>query len=86
MPETHSGKPESVATLSGNFTTKERLEMNANVTKDAGLPTSEQIREKAYYLWMEAGRPAGRDLEFWAAAERELADVRRPAKRTPVKK
>lgn len=32
----------------------------------------EDIRKCAYYLWLEAGRPAGRDLEFWHAARERL--------------
>jgi hypothetical protein len=30
------------------------------------------IRDHAYYLWMNAGRPDGRNLEFWHQAEREM--------------
>jgi hypothetical protein len=30
------------------------------------------IREKAYELWERAGRPEGRDVEFWHAAKHEL--------------
>ena len=32
----------------------------------------EDIRKCAYYLWLEAGRPAGRDQEFWHAARERL--------------
>lgn len=32
------------------------------------------IRDRAYALWEAAGRPDGHDKDFWAAAERELAD------------
>ena len=32
----------------------------------------EDIQKCAYYLWLEAGRPAGRDLEFWDAARERL--------------
>ncbi len=32
----------------------------------------EQIRSHAYRLWEKAGRPEGRDDEFWLEAEREL--------------
>jgi hypothetical protein len=28
-----------------------------------------QIRERAYLLWENEGRPAGRDMEFWLQAE-----------------
>jgi hypothetical protein len=31
-----------------------------------------QIRIRAYRLWEEAGRPHGRDQEFWLAGEREF--------------
>ena len=36
-------------------------------------PTHDQIRELAYRKWETAGRPAGDGVEFWLAAERELA-------------
>lgn len=36
-----------------------------------------KIRIRAYQLWEEAGRPHGRELEHWFAAEREVAG--RPA-------
>jgi len=31
-----------------------------------------RILERAYQLWEEAGRPQGRDQEFWEKAEREM--------------
>jgi Protein of unknown function (DUF2934) len=37
-------------------------------------PTEEQIRTRAHQLWELAGRPTGRDAEFWHEAERELKD------------
>lgn len=30
------------------------------------------VREKAYTLWEEAGRPVSDGVEFWLRAEREL--------------
>jgi len=30
------------------------------------------VSRVAYQLWEKAGRPAGRDLEFWLAAEAEV--------------
>ncbi|QPF82706.1 DUF2934 domain-containing protein [Bradyrhizobium genosp. L] len=36
------------------------------------MATEEQIRDYAYRLWDQAGRPEGRDAEFWHAAEVEL--------------
>ncbi|QOZ69147.1 DUF2934 domain-containing protein [Bradyrhizobium arachidis] len=32
----------------------------------------EKIRRRAHALWEDAGRPIGRDLEFWLSAEREF--------------
>lgn len=34
--------------------------------------TIEQIRQRAHELWEAAGRPEGREQEFWYQAEREL--------------
>jgi hypothetical protein len=34
--------------------------------------TTEEIRVRARELWELEGRPAGRDLEIWLQAEREL--------------
>lgn len=38
------------------------------------------IKDLAYRLWEEAGRPEGRDEEFWLAAEAQLAKPKAPAK------
>ncbi len=35
-------------------------------------PPEEQIRKRAQELWERAGRPQGRDEEFWHWAEKEL--------------
>ena len=32
----------------------------------------EDIRAQAYELWLSAGRPEGRDVELWHAAERQV--------------
>jgi|HubBroStandDraft_2_1064218.scaffolds.fasta_scaffold305978_2 Protein of unknown function (DUF2934) len=34
----------------------------------------EDIRARAYRLWEKAGKPEGRDEEFWHRAERELME------------
>ena len=36
-------------------------------------PAELEIQHAAYLLWVEAGRPEGRDLEFWLAAKQMLA-------------
>ena len=40
--------------------------------------TEQAIRERAYYLWEQEGRPHGRDIEYWsrAAAEAEAKPKR----------
>ena len=30
------------------------------------------VRDRAYHLWEMAGRPVGREHEFWAQAAREI--------------
>ena len=49
-------------------------------------PTEAEIQHAAYLLWIENGRPEGRDLEHWLAAKEMLchrhgrdAKTRRPA-------
>ncbi|WP_062015044.1 DUF2934 domain-containing protein [Aureimonas sp. AU4] len=37
------------------------------------------VRERAYFLWEEAGRPYGREFEFWARASGEIETDRRAA-------
>jgi hypothetical protein len=34
--------------------------------------TTEVIAARAYTLWEQAGRPAGRDMEYWLQAESQL--------------
>ncbi len=34
--------------------------------------TSETIAARAYVLWEQAGRPSGRDVEYWLQAESQL--------------
>jgi cell fate (sporulation/competence/biofilm development) regulator YlbF (YheA/YmcA/DUF963 family) len=48
-------------------------------------PSEDQIRKRAQELWERAGKPDGRDEEFWHQAEKELqgADEESPSLRTP---
>jgi len=41
-----------------------------------GTPTSEEIRMRAYQLYIERGGSHGRDLDDWYAAERQLVASR----------
>lgn len=38
------------------------------------MPDQDDIARHAYGLWEQNGRPAGRDLEFWVAAETAASD------------
>jgi hypothetical protein len=61
--------------------------MNVNVT-------FEQVRQRAYELWLQDGMSPGRDLDHWFAAERELMDesagttaaLARAERKAPAKK
>lgn len=48
----------------------------ANVARDNG-PTRDEIAQRAYFLWIEKGQPAGQDLDCWCEAEAELRGRRR---------
>ncbi|MGL4462197.1 MAG: DUF2934 domain-containing protein [Planctomycetia bacterium] len=36
-----------------------------------------RIEQKAYFLWIDAGRPHGREHDFWSAAESAVRSERR---------
>jgi len=42
------------------------------------MDTDSLIRERAYLLWEQAGRPHGRSEEFWRAAVAEVAALAEP--------
>ena len=49
-------------------------------------PAGMDIVRRAYELWEQAGKPAGRDQEFYLQAERELQealDEKTPDQETP---
>ena len=39
-------------------------------------PTKEQVIHRAYELWEQAGKPEGKDQEFYHQAEQELRNGR----------
>lgn len=43
-------------------------------TYAARVPTEEEVREKAYLLWEEEGRPESDGIKFWVRAQNELAN------------
>ena len=36
------------------------------------VDNAEAIRDRAYFLWEQAGKPCGREHEFWAEATRQI--------------
>lgn len=40
----------------------------------ASAPDERRIRERAYGIWIEEGRPHGRDLAHWRRAHQELCE------------
>jgi Protein of unknown function (DUF2934) len=48
-------------------------------TRATARPEHEQhIRELAYHLWEQDGRPSGRDVEFWQRARALVAIEEKP--------
>ena len=50
-----------------------------NVDNDAA------VRDRAYLLWERAGRPLGREHEFWAEASREIEGEKTTPDKTAAK-
>lgn len=46
-----------------------RMMQTQNITEPAPSLDRNQVAVKAYQLWEQAGRPVGRDLDFWLLAE-----------------
>lgn len=73
-----------IASSVGDSTTYERLtswiaqlKRTLQQRQDASR-TKHKIKARARELWEQNGRPAGRDVEFWLQAERELDPERPP--------
>ena len=46
------------------------------------IDNTPKVRDRAYVLWELAGRPDGREHEFWAKASREIEGERELQHRT----
>lgn len=51
-------------------TPEERAELKKQQDEEHRAWEHEIVAVKAYYIWEKAGRPHGRDVEFWLEAER----------------
>ena len=73
-----ASKYEQFARLVGDpATVRNILDLAGKLRKRAEIlikPTQNRIRRRARQIWMESGRPSGRDEEFWLRAEQELTD------------
>ena len=49
------------------------MKMEKPAEESGKEPTKKQVTHRAYQLWEQAGKPEGRDEEFYHQAERELA-------------
>jgi len=58
--------------------------MNTPKTQERFSPPShDEISSAAFSLWEQAGKPAGRDEEFWLAAERMIITRQPPPEDIP---
>lgn len=48
----------------------------------AKKPTEQELREAAYYLWEQEGRPDGKDFDHWIRANAELGRAAAVSKAT----
>ena len=67
------------------------METTENTSLDNPRCASDEIAQRAYQLWEKAGRPDGKDMEFWLEAEaqgkkmiKEKRDHSLPVPQAPV--
>ena len=56
----------------GNLNKKTAPNDRSAAIELASLPDEHRIRERAYGIWIEEGRPHGRDLLHWRRARYQL--------------
>lgn len=58
----------------GDESTARRLRRFADELRQKLFPSTRdrEIKKRAQELWEHAGRPVGRDLDFWVKAEQEI--------------
>jgi hypothetical protein len=54
-----------------------RATVKTETAAATGLPSSDDVRLRAFQLWEEGGCQPGQDLENWLRAEGELRNARR---------
>jgi len=58
--------------------------MNTTI-EHANQPDQQEIGRRAYQLWEKAGRPSGKDMDFWLEAEKQLRSAAQNIPTIPVK-
>jgi Protein of unknown function (DUF2934) len=58
-----------------NIRTSSREVCNMPETKNPIAPTEEQIRERAYEIYLARGCETGHEISDWLAAEHELVEL-----------
>ncbi len=61
---------------------KTKRNPSSHAEDGAFCPINQAIRDRAYQLWVSAGRPDGRNIDFWHEAEREVQNST-PASEAP---
>jgi hypothetical protein len=54
------------------------------MANQTGPVDADRIRQRAFELWEQDGRPEGRDMDYWFRAEAELAGEGASGLETPV--
>jgi DUF2934 family protein len=67
----HNVRPKSLAEKMSR-TDKDSAESEKTQVEVSNSPSPEEIRQRAYELYMEGGCVHGRDLDDWLQAERDL--------------
>ena len=49
-----------------------------NTNEHSVASTDSEIGLLAYHMWEKAGRPAGKDLDFWLRAEEQIRKANKP--------
>jgi hypothetical protein len=75
--------PVSTENAFGFSVTINGMNMQNTIEPSAEVKESE-IRLAAYQMWEKAGRPAGRDLQFWLDAEAQLRTATKAASAKPL--
>ena len=65
----------STSSAAGSALIKNQMIVAENSQEQRAIdPSVEEIRQRAYELYLEGGRTDERDLDDWLQAERELAE------------